>query len=339
MIIGRFSISLAVLVLFAGTLYAGSSRRVGTSGAQELRIPIGSRATAMGGSVIADVSGIEATFWNPAGLVSSGVNEVMFSQLSYFADMNLSYAAAALNFPEFGSIGISAKILDVGDITVTTEESPEGTGDLFSPSFAVIGLTFSRMMTDRVNFGLTGKFINEQITRETARGVAFDFGFQYSTGIAGLRFGMAIKNIGPDMTFTGSDLEEVVQVPGDNPQSQPRFLRYELASFELPTTFELGTAYEIFSSEASRLVVTGNFQNNNFSGDQWGAGTEYVLNDIIYLRGGYLSAGDQEDFLYGLSLGGGVQFNLRGNTFSFDYSWQSTEFFDDNQYYSLSFVF
>ena len=58
---------------------------------------------------------------------------------------------------------MTVKVLNVGDITVTTEDAPEGTGEILTPNFAVVGLTYGRRMTDRVLIGLTGSFINEKV--------------------------------------------------------------------------------------------------------------------------------------------------------------------------------
>ncbi len=47
---------------------AGSKKRRGTAGAQELLIPTGSRGTAMAGAYVSGISGLEAVEWNMAGL-------------------------------------------------------------------------------------------------------------------------------------------------------------------------------------------------------------------------------------------------------------------------------
>jgi hypothetical protein len=60
-------ITMVLLAVGLTSAFAGNDKRVGTAGAQELRIPYGSRGTAMGGAVIANAEGIESMFWNPAG--------------------------------------------------------------------------------------------------------------------------------------------------------------------------------------------------------------------------------------------------------------------------------
>ncbi len=142
-----------IVFLLASQVFAGGDRRKGTSGAHELRIPIGSRGTSLGGSIVADVQGLESIYWNPAGASSIRGAEAMFSYLDYIADMSLSFAAVGANVPGIGTISVSARILSIGDIIVTTEEAPMGTGEIMNPNFVTLGITYSRQMTDRVFFG------------------------------------------------------------------------------------------------------------------------------------------------------------------------------------------
>ena len=81
--------NLVIFVLLAGLVleitntiaYAGSRKRRGTSGANELLIPVGSAATALGGANQALVYGVDAIYWNPAGIARSSANsEMMFSR-------------------------------------------------------------------------------------------------------------------------------------------------------------------------------------------------------------------------------------------------------------------
>ena len=66
----------------------------------------------------------------------------------------------------------------------------------------------------------------------------------------------------------------------------------------------------------------------------FGIGAEYALNKQFFLRGGYV-ASNQEEYLFGPSLGAGVAFNVGDSRWNFDYAWSSSEFFDDNQYFTF----
>lgn len=337
----RWSVRCAILLFVlcvANQAFAGSPGRLGTAGAQELRIPVGSRTMAMGGAAIADVSGTEALFWNPAGAASPSGTEAVFSYLRYIADIKLSYFGITTNLGDVGSLGASAKVLDIGDIPVTTEEYPEGTGATYSPTFFVVGLTYSRRMTDRVSFGATGMYIHEKIMRETASGLAFDFGFQYATGIPGLKFGIVMKNYGPNMRFDGADFEYFQRPTEDDPQAIKKAMRLRSTSFELPSSIQFGTSYEMGLSN-SRLTFTGNFQSNSFSEDEFRGGVEYAFGEMFFLRAGYIQS-DQSGYLYDkATFGGGICLPIGGSNITLDYSYVPTEFFDDNQWFTLKLGF
>src|SRR5262249_40936276 len=154
----------------------------------------------------------------------------------YIADMKLNYAAVGTHVP-FGTLAFNAKVLSIGDIEVTTEDAPEGTGEIVSPTFSVLGVSFARQFTDKVLFGLTTNVVREQVQSLTAGGLSFDFGVQYLSGFHGLRFGMAMKNFGPAMSFNGDNLNVNVLPPGGDPESQNRTLGFTTATFEQPSYF------------------------------------------------------------------------------------------------------
>jgi len=112
------------------------------------------------------------------------------------------HAAVATHIP-WGTLAFNAKVLSIGDIQVTTEDAPEGTGEIISPTFSVLGVSLARQFTDRVMFGLTTNFVREQVQSVSAGAMSFDFGVEYLTGYHGLRFGMAMKNFGPGLEFKG----------------------------------------------------------------------------------------------------------------------------------------
>ncbi len=325
------------VLAIASVSLAGSERRLGTSGAQYLRIPVGSRGTAMGGAIGADAYGAEAIFYNPAGVAMIEGTEVMFSHLNYFADMDLDYFALTTSIEDFGSIGISAKVLSAGEIVKTTWDAStvDGTGETFNPSAAVIGLTYSRVLTDRVTFGITGKFINERIDLVSAKGVAVDFGVNYDTKWNNLRLGLVIKNLGPSMAFAGEGLEYGVQAPGTNPQVSPvKTFSAKSASFELPAWAQLSMAWDAYTQEMHRASVFGTFQANTFSKDLYRAAFEYAYDEKYFIRGGYTYDDGQTDYLFGLTFGAGATFSFGDTEVTFEYSWNQTEYFDNNQYFT-----
>ena len=336
----------AALLGFAGSAGAGGLDRLGTAGAQELRIPVGAASVAIGGSAAALGNGIGNIYYNPASLAATDNAEAIVSYSTWLADSKVNYGAVSTKVGASGLLALSIKVLNIGDIIVTTEAAPDGTGEILNPTYSVFGLTYGRRMTDRVLLGLTTNYISEKIAQTTATGFAADLGVQYDTGWRGLRFGFAMKNIGPNMHFNGPDFEQRITLPGDDPSAQPHVVQLEATDFELPSYLQIGVAYDVGIAEKQHATIYGTFQGNNFSTDEYRIGAEYLLGEHIALRGGYVgqmalsSADRQSNYLYSYSYGAGLNFKLGDRPLSFD--WAGThvgEFFDDNQQVSLKIAF
>jgi hypothetical protein len=278
--------ALVLLACVATLAWAGSDERKGTGGALELRLPVGPRGSALGSPVVADAAGVDAIFWNPSGLASMEHTEAIFSHTNYIADMKLNYAAVATHIP-WGTLAVHAKVLSIGDIEVTTEAAPEGTGEIIRPTFSVMGVSLARQFTDRVLFGITTNFVREQVQSLSASAMSFDFGVEYITGYHGLRFGMVMKNFGPAMEFSGDNLNVNVPPPGGDPTSQNRTLGFSTASFEQPSFFTLAGSYDLVNDAQQRLCVLSSFQNNNFVGDNLSGGAEWTYRRMFSLRGSW----------------------------------------------------
>ena len=326
-----------IILLVAGSGFAGNSK-MGTSGANELRIPIGARSTSMAGAVVADVSGTEALFWNPAGAASAQGTETYVSYRSYIADTYLTYFGVVSSFG-YGTVGVHAKILSLGDLYVTTEDAWDGTGEVYSINIPVLGLSYAKELTDRVSVGGTAMYVSEEIKNTSAKGLAFDFGFQYVPGWKTIRLGMAMKNYGPRLKYSGPGFEHTTGVPGDDPEASNRVLSLGSAGFELPSYFQLGLSYDFDLAENGMLRVGTDFQSNNFSQDEYRLGAEYLLQEKFHFRSGYVYC-DQDDYLYGATLGVGVDFNLGQTKAAVNYSYNFiSDYFDDLSEVSLSFGF
>ncbi len=328
---------LIVVILVLVTLHegiAGPGNRTGTGGAAQLLIPVGARDLAMGGSTISTTRGIESLFWNPAGVARSDNSaNLIFSHMSYIADIGVEYGAVSGKFGELGTFALSVKSLSVGEIPVTTTENPDGTGQNFSPQFFTAGLTYSRMLSDRISVGLTTNLITERISDVSASGIAFNVGVIYDNlaDFTGLSLGVVVKNIGPQMKFDGPALYQVGDVSGQN--RPPQYLKVETAPFELPASIEIGLGYRSVMSENADLLFSGSFQSNNFSEDEYRLGAEAAINKMFFIRGGASFAPDTPDdseYIYGFSVGGGIEYNLGDADIAVDYAFRDTEFFSGN---------
>lgn len=327
-----------VTMMYATIVYAGNPNRKGTGAAAGLYIPIGARAISLSGAVSADAVGLEATFYNPAGLsASTRKAEVMFSRTNYLADIGIQYFGGALKMSSLGWIGVSIKSINIGQIQRTTIDDPDGlNGQTYTPTLFDIGLTFSRMMTDRILFGFTAKVVSERISDAAATGFAFDVGLQYKTQL-GVNFGLVVKNLGGDLRYGGTELERKTVDPQADPLDGKQF-NYALTAeaYPIPSTVELSVNYSRKLAERNNISVMGTFLNNNFSDDEVKFGLEYAYDNLFFARGGYsIPTGNSDDYIYGLNLGAGINYNVGTLNLQIDYAYQSTRFFSGNQVFTV----
>jgi len=345
-IISAKIIFLCVFILGRFT-FAGDPSKFGTSAAPELLIPVGSVGTALGGSNISSITGIESMYWNPAGLSQiDGKVSIMASHLRYIADINIEYFAGAADLGSFGVVGASIKSLGFANPElVTTVDNPDGNGQTWSPTYLTTSLSYARRMSDKILFGATFKVIYEQITNESATGIAADFGLQYIAGKSGLKFGVALKNFGPSMRFDGSDLSAFYQPAGTITGTVNQLRSVTLEDFSLPTTLELGISYNVPVGKKNSLEFSGTFENNNYSSDEYRIGLEYNYNKIVYLRGAYTfypdytttnNIGNTDLSIFGPSFGAGVHYPFGSVNVGLDYAYRVTQKFSANQWFTLS---
>lgn len=343
--------TILLILLVASLAMAGGGNRAGTSAAPELLIPVGARDIALGGASVATTSGINAIYWNPAGLSrSSHSAEAMFSHMSYIADMNVNYFAVASSFSDFGTLGISLKSLDIGEIPVTTEEAPDGTGEIINPTYVTVGATYSRLLAENISVGVTANLISERIERVGATGFAFNAGVQYSNlgGIGGLNIGVAMKNIGPQMKFDGPALNRFATTP----EGRQGYYKVDAGSFELPSTIEIGASYMNKFAEDNSITLMSLFQNNNFSDDEYKVGLEYGFRNMFFVRGGYdlaentkdenlttATGADETTYIYGGTFGVGVNYDAADITIGVDYAYRAVKFFTGNHVISVRLGF
>lgn len=344
----RYTSVLVVLALLSMSGEAlAQGNRLGTAGADQLLVPVGARGVALGSSYLAGITGVDAIYYNPAGLSGSTAGaEVMFSQMSSFDNDGVSYLALGANFAGFGHIGLSLKSFSFADIPITDERNPDGTGGVFNPAIFNIGLTYSRALTDRIRAGVTAYLISETLNRVSTTGMAFDIGVQYNglAGAKGLELGVTLRHLGGNMSYDGPGLYRAVNEISSDRTGQ--LLKIEAAGFQLPTSLELGLAYKHDFTEEHKVMVSGSFENNNFLMDQYRIGAEYGFRDMFFVRGSYTLVGnentdafDKGAYIFGPAFGAGVRQDISGLLLAFDYAYRSAETFSGNHIFTLKVGF
>ncbi|MBT6808759.1 MAG: PorV/PorQ family protein [Flavobacteriales bacterium] len=315
--------------------------RAGSAGASELLINPYGRSSGWGAANVAGVSGLEGQYSNVAGLASIEQTELIFSQTSWLqygnelfnADQSVSSISTfgfSQKVGESGVMGIGVMSMNFGDIEITTVDMPDGGIGTFSPKFMNIGASYAHVFSNSIQGGATVRMISEQISDVSANGVAFDAGIQYRTGDQDeLKFGIAFKNWGPKMSFSGDGLSfrGIVGSSDDYKMTVEQRSSY----FDLPALFSIGISYDILLSD-NRVTCAGAFTSNSFQKDQYRIGTEYSYKEYFMVRAGYVyeeGIGDIETTstaLTGPTAGFTVELPMgNGSTFGVDYSYTDTD--------------
>jgi len=334
--------TITVLLLFIFIdVFAGGDKRNGAAGAQELLIPISAKGLSLGAANLASISGLDAIFYNPAGVgASSNVTEAMFSYMNYIADIGYAFAGVSVNFDALGSIGFSFRTMDFGDIPVTNEANPYGTGAVFSPNYIIISGTYANSITDRIRVGFNLNIISESIQSATASGFGIDAGIQYTNvaAVEGLSMGITLKNLGGEMSFDGPELLRKANENQDESFRGTQFYKIASASFELPSQLLLGLSYQTRFADLYTTTVSTAYHSNSFSNDELNMALEFDYNDLLFIRGGYSYIDEVRDFeeesLFGPTFGAGIKIESDVDI-SFDYGYRWARYFDANHLFTI----
>jgi hypothetical protein len=211
-----------VLVLYSllliGTVRA--QERAGQSGGQQFLVNPFARSSGFGGLNTSSGQGIEAIFTNPAGLALTRKTEVVLAHTQYLVgtgvsinDLGISQALGA----EGGVLGLNLMAFNFGEIPITTIDNPDGGLGTFSPSFFNISASYARaMIPDRIFVGFAIKLMNESIPNASASAVGIDAGVQYRDRKDRIKIGVALRNIGPEVQYSGDGLQLRTALGGNN---------------------------------------------------------------------------------------------------------------------------
>jgi len=329
-----------IFLLTFGLLQAGEITKKGTTAAQFLKIGVGARAAAMGESYVAEVNDASAIFWNPAGLAHISKNQVMFVRTNWIADMTYDFAGLVVPLSNIGTFGLFYSGLNMDEMKVRTEYNPEGTGELFSATSLALGLSYARNMTGRFAFGLSGKYIREQIWHESSSTFAMDVGITYNTSLKNLRLGMAITNYGGQMQMDGKDLLVFHDIdPNLKGNNENVIAKLSTEQYDIPLIFRVGMAYDPVKTEFHRITISADGVTPNDYKEYLNVGMEYAFRDMVFLRTGYKGIG-VKDFEGGFSAGGGIKYSMNsGLGIVVDYAYVDWGRLKNVQRFSLSLVF
>ncbi len=287
-------------------LSAQEITKAGTTMGAFLKIGIGGRASGMGEAFIATANDVTALYWNPAGISWLSGSRAYFSQTNWLGELSHSFSAVSLDFKDKGTVAGYLILLRAPDQEVTTVESPNGTGQMYSYQDLAIGVTYSRKISEDFSVGVSAKYIASTLYRLGAQAIAFDVGTMYLIPNTSLRLAMNLQNFGGKMQYTGDNLERPIDIDPTTTGETDRvtaFLKTE--QWDIPLSFKVGVANDFHLTDDVRLTVAVDAINPNDNRENINVGGEIGFQEYIFLRGGFKSINvDQSEG--GLSLGGGI---------------------------------
>ncbi len=325
--------------LVSSNTFGQDNEKLAQTGFQFLTVGTNARTAALGEAFTTYDGTATAMFHNPAGLSRmTGASDVSLSQMSWIADINYYSGAVSLNLDSYGVIGFSFNYVDYGEFLWTVVDgSDKGYADIDDwrmPTAYMAGISYGKELSDKFAVGGTIKYANQNLgfsyipveyieledgtdstvvgTEEYIKGViAFDFGTIYKTGFKSLAFGMSIRNFASEQ-------------------------KYENESFQLPLMFRIGVSMNVMDffnsvSDANKFQLSIDAVHPRSFPEYLAFGGEYVFQDMLYLRLGYITS--QSDYSY--SLGAGVDYY----GVSVNYSYTPFDTFNDVSRFTVGFAF
>jgi hypothetical protein len=270
-----------VVLVSLGSAPARAARefeKVATIGAQFLKIPIGARSVGMGTAFTSVADDASCLYWNPAGLARIDSRVFAVNYVPWMADIALAQASYITRIRFLpGVFGVQVKSLYMPRDVVRTVFRPDGEGTTFDAGDILMGITYSRSLTDKFSTGVGMNWVHSTLATYSASAATFDFGTLYDTGFRSFRIGMAIQNIGSDMTFVESPVK-------------------------VPTIFRVGMSVRLIDRARQRLLAAGEFSHPPDNNERANFGGEYSISDLVFLRAGFFYRFDAERFSSGFGV-------------------------------------
>jgi hypothetical protein len=335
----------SIIIIAISSLGLGQNSRMGSASSTQLLV-VPSAKHLSGGGAAATATGMDATFWNPAGLaMSENSIDAIFSNRQYFADIDNSFFGVATDIGEY-KMGVTVRSFNMGDINETTVFYPDGTGQVFTPNFSILGGTIAKKLSENTSVGMNVNYIREGFGRVTASGTAFDLGVQYKglLGRENLDVGFTLKNFGSPVKYDGPGLG-VFAEPSDADRPS-EYYKLDAAAFDLPFTFDMAVSYKVAGAD-----VGATYTSNYYSTDELKLTVGYQLEGLGSVGVGLQSSGaaqkidDADGDWYtnpadGVSFGASVDMSrFVGMNMSVDYSMLPMGDFGTNSVLALRVAF
>jgi len=295
-------IIVAVTVLLSVAMVSAQdiNSNVGTSSFNFLKINVGARAVSMGGAFTGLADDASALYYNPAGITQLENSNYIAGYHNYFTDIQTGFLGYIRPNEEKGyAMGWYISYLNYGTM-IKTDNSGNVLGE-FGGGDLLLAMTFAKKKGYNLSYGATVKLIYEKIDEYSATGIAFDLGTRYHIERRRITLGLAIQNLGTQLSSLGEVKDKLPLTFRGGLSIQPR---------ELPMTL---------SGDLILLVENlGNFNKRAYFkkiDPVIALGAEYFELTPLYLRLGWTSFGSNYKAANSEKSGAGLSFGI-----GFDYN-------------------
>lgn len=349
-----------VFSLTTGLLSFGQDNTINvvTSAVPFLRISPDARAGAMGDIGVATSPDANSSFWNQAKLpfmeTKGGLSLTYTPWLKDLGvnDVFLASLAGYYKLDDQSAISASLRYFNLGEIEFTDfSGNPLSKG---KPTEVAIDLGYSRKFSERWAIGAALRYINSNL----ARGYASSSGVEYKAGNTvagdlavyyngvddigkGLRFGLALTNLGGKISYTSNALEKDyipanfgigVSYTAAFDENNKIMMGLDVNKLMVPTppvpvstgndSLDQITNENLLTDYRNKGVVNSWFSSfadsdNELAEYQFSVGAEYSYADQFFVRTGYFYENKDKGNRKYFGAGIGIKFNVFGLDFSY----------------------
>ena len=162
----------------------------------------------MGGAFVGVADDASAVFWNAAGIarIDPDKSELSLNHATWPAELSFDQIGYVFHLKRIpGAFGVHARALSMDPMVETTAFQPDpeiGTGAHLRRRHDDARASPTRgPFTDKFSAGVTANLVHEGLADLSQQTFAFDIGTLYDVGTLGMKIGMAISNIGSQISF------------------------------------------------------------------------------------------------------------------------------------------
>ena len=286
-----------------------------------MRVDPGAKASSLAGAFDTYTDDPNAMFYNPASLSTITKSKVSAGFGKYLLDMNFGTVAYAQKYKDIGWFGIGVKYFDYGTFE-RADENLNSTGETFSANDLMISVGYGNFIYEKINYGITLKYIYSGIAEYKSSAMAVDFGLQYHIPESQLSLSFGVLNLGAQLSSYISTKEKL-----------PLDIRFGISKRLEHTPVRLNVSFARLNESREKLL-------QHFKA--FSIGAEFIFSDYVSARLGYDNQSRQDMKLgtslgiSGFSTGLGIRF---AEKYVFDYSLNSLGKVGSTHRVNLGYIF